>query len=139
MRTLRKADDITRRDILTRIARTALGVSVVPFANELMNSVVLATEFGRTPAINPNSGRDHHPAAFACVLAGAGIKAGQVVGRTDTIGRNVEEGAVLPPDFNATIASACGLPVEKEFQSDTGRPLHIADDGKPIAAVLQTL
>ena len=39
MRTLRKADDITRRDILTRIARTALGVSVVPFANELMNSV----------------------------------------------------------------------------------------------------
>ena len=42
MRTLRRADDITRRDILTRIARTALGVSVVPFANELMNSVALA-------------------------------------------------------------------------------------------------
>ncbi len=98
--------------------------------------VVLATEFGRTPAINPNTGRDHHPAAFTCVLAGAGIKAGQVVGRTDSIGRNVEEGAVLPPDFNATIASACGLPVEKEFKSYTGRPFHIADDGKPIAAVL---
>lgn len=98
--------------------------------------VVLATEFGRTPAINPNSGRDHHPAAFTCVLAGAGIKTGQVVGRTDSIGRNVEEGAVLPSDFNATIASACGLPIEKEFQSDTGRPFHIADDGKPIATVL---
>lgn len=98
--------------------------------------VVLVTEFGRTPQINPNGGRDHHPAAFSCFLAGAGIKAGQVIGKTDSTGRNVEDGHALPQDLNATIAAACGLPVEKEFTSDTGRPFLIADKGKPISSML---
>jgi hypothetical protein len=98
--------------------------------------VVLATEFGRSPKINQNSGRDHHPAAFSCLLAGAGIKAGQMIGKTDATGRNVEDGNALPQDLNATIAAACGLPIEKEFKSDTGRPFLIADKGKVIPGVL---
>ena len=98
--------------------------------------VVVATEFGRTPKINQNAGRDHHPGAFSCVLAGAGIKGGQIIGHTDSSGRSVEDGQALPQDLNATIASACGLPLDKEFISGAGRPFRIADRGKPIAAVL---
>ena len=98
--------------------------------------VVLATEFGRTPTINQNAGRDHHPGAFSCLLAGAGIKGGQIIGRTDSTGRNVEDGHCLPQDLNATIATVCGLPLDKEFKSSSGRPFHIADQGKPVTAAL---
>ena len=98
--------------------------------------IVLGTEFGRTPKINQNAGRDHHPGAFSCVLAGAGIKGGQIIGRTDSNGRDVEDGHCFPQDLNATIATACGLPLDKEFHSASGRPFLIADHGKPVTAVL---
>ena len=75
--------------------------------------VVLATEFGRTPNINVNDGRDHYPKAFSCMLAGGGIKGGQVWGKTDNEGREVIEQKVKIPDFNATIAFALGLPLDE--------------------------
>ena len=96
--------------------------------------VVLATEFGRTPTINQNGGRDHHPGAFSCLLAGAGIRGGQIIGRTDSTGRSVEDGHCLPQDLNATIATVCGLPLDREFKSSSGRPFHIADQGKPVTS-----
>ena len=98
--------------------------------------VVLATEFGRSPKINENAGRDHHPAVFSAVLAGAGVKPGVVHGASDAGGRLPDRDAVSVADFNATIAAACGLPWEKEFVAPNGRPFKIANDGKPIAAVL---
>ena len=98
--------------------------------------VVLATEFGRSPKINENAGRDHHPAVFSAVLAGAGVKAGVVHGASDAGGRVPDRDAVSVADFNATIAAACGLPWEKEFVAPNGRPFKIGNDGKPIAAVL---
>ena len=98
--------------------------------------VVLATEFGRSPKINENAGRDHHPAVFSAVLAGAGVKPGVVYGASDAGGRVPDRDAVSVADFNATIAAACGLPWEKEFVAPNGRPFKIANDGKPIAAVL---
>jgi hypothetical protein len=98
--------------------------------------VVLATEFGRTPKINENAGRDHHPAVFSCVLAGAGIKPGVVHGASDARGHSPDRDPVTVADFNATIAKACGLPVGKEFVAPNGRPFKIGHDGKPIAAVL---
>ncbi|WP_182865917.1 DUF1501 domain-containing protein [Stieleria mannarensis] len=98
--------------------------------------VVLATEFGRTPRINPQTGRDHYPAAFTCLLAGGGIRGGQVYGRTDREGREVEEDLVTVPDFNATIATALGLPIEKTIYSPSRRPFTVAHDGQPIERVL---
>jgi hypothetical protein len=98
--------------------------------------VVLATEFGRSPKINENAGRDHHPAVFSAVLAGAGVNPGVVHGASDAGGRVPDRDAVSVADFNATIAAACGLPWEKEFVAPNGRPFKIANDGKPIAAVL---
>ncbi|MEM9026452.1 MAG: DUF1501 domain-containing protein, partial [Verrucomicrobiota bacterium] len=94
--------------------------------------VVLATEFGRTPKINVNDGRDHFPSAFTCLLAGSGIKGGTVYGSTNADGTEVESNPITIPDFNATIAHALGLPSAKEIVAPNGRPFTIANDGKPI-------
>ena len=98
--------------------------------------VVLTTEFGRTPQINYNAGRDHHPAVFSSLLAGGGIKGGQFYGKSDEAGHSVAEDGVAPADFNATIATALGLPLDKIVFSPTGRPFKVAHDGVPIAKLL---
>ena len=74
--------------------------------------------------------------ATDALFATDNYKAGQLIGKTDANGRNVEDGNALPQDLNATIGAACGLPIEKEFKSDTGRPFLIADKGKVIPGVL---
>lgn len=99
--------------------------------------VVVATEFGRTPEIKTEhrGGRDHHPSAFSCLLAGGGIKGGIKHGLTDASGGKVKEGLVSVQDFNATIAAALGLNYDEVIMSPTRRPFKIADKGKPVAAV----
>lgn len=97
--------------------------------------VVLATEFGRTPEINANEGRDHHPQAFSCMLAGGGIKGGQVYGKTDERGSKVLENAVEVQDFNATIGYALGLPFDQVLYSPSMRPFTVADKGKPLTGL----
>lgn len=98
--------------------------------------VVVATEFGRTPVINENNGRDHHNKAFACLLAGGGVKGGQAYGGTDPRGVEIEDNEVTIPDFNATIIEAIGLPLHKVIHSPEGRPFTVAHKGKPIEALL---
>ena len=98
--------------------------------------VVVATEFGRTPKINVNAGRDHHPAAFSTLLIGGGIKTGQVYGVSDGDGFYVEDQNVSVQDFNATIAAAMGLQHDEEILSPTGRPFTISNGGTPIADLL---
>ncbi|MDP6443316.1 MAG: DUF1501 domain-containing protein [Pirellulaceae bacterium] len=103
-------------------------------ANGLLSRtlVVIATEFGRTPKINQNVGRDHHPAVFSAMLAGGGIRGGQVYGASDEEAREVEEEPVEASDLNATIGYAAGLPIEKEFVSPAGRPFKVAHDGRAL-------
>lgn len=96
--------------------------------------VVLTSEFGRTPKINQNSGRDHYPKAFSSVLWGGGVNGGQVYGKTDR-GIEVTEGKVGVPDFNATIAYALGLPLDTVIYSPTKRPFTVADKGQPITSI----
>ncbi|MEM7475124.1 MAG: DUF1501 domain-containing protein [Planctomycetota bacterium] len=102
--------------------------------NEVL--VVLATEFGRTPKINENAGRDHHPGVFSGLMCGAGIKGGQAYGKSDAEGHSPDEDAVFPEDFNATIAAAMGLPLEQEFFAPNGRPFRICNSGIPIEKLL---
>ncbi|QNN24229.1 DUF1501 domain-containing protein [Planctomycetales bacterium ZRK34] len=97
--------------------------------------IVLASEFGRTPRINGNMGRDHHPAAFTGLLAGGGIQGGQVYGSSDSKGFHVEDKAVRIPDFNATIGYALGLPLDQVVKSPSGRPFTVGDKGKPITDI----
>jgi len=98
--------------------------------------IVLATEFGRTPKINENAGRDHHPGVFSCVLAGAGVKGGAVYGTSDDKGFRPDKDGVSVIDFNTTIAAAAGLPYDKEFHAPNGRPFKIGGGGAPIKAVI---
>jgi hypothetical protein len=101
--------------------------------NETLVAVV--TEFGRTPDINMNVGRDHYPQVFSGVLAGGGIRGGQVHGQTDPQGREVVADKVEVPSFNATIAHALGLPLEQPVFSPSKRPFTVADKGTPLTAL----
>jgi hypothetical protein len=92
-------------------------------------------EFGRTPRINPNGGRDHFPAAWTAVLAGGGVKGGQAYGRTSDDGMTVEEGKISVGDLLATLCQAVGVRPDRSNISDLGRPIKLAE-GEPIAAVL---
>ncbi|MBK9387715.1 MAG: DUF1501 domain-containing protein [Planctomycetes bacterium] len=95
--------------------------------------VVLATEFGRTPQIvSGRNGRNHHPKAFSALLAGGGIRGGQVWGATDAEGEEVIADKVSIPDFNATLAHALGLPLDHITTSASGRPFTVADKGQPV-------
>ncbi|MCA8986583.1 MAG: DUF1501 domain-containing protein [Planctomycetaceae bacterium] len=98
--------------------------------------VVLTTEFGRTPNINQNAGRDHHPAAFSSFLAGAGIKGGQFYGSSDNDGKYTDDNPVSVEDFNATIATAMGMDTGKEIKAPNGRPFRVAHDGAPVNKLL---
>ncbi len=95
--------------------------------------VVLGTEFGRSPQINENGGRNHYPKAFSTLMAGGGIKGGQVYGSTNATGGSITGNKVTAPDFNATIAHALGMPHDKVVMSDSKRPFSMnAREGKPI-------
>ncbi|WP_231936289.1 DUF1501 domain-containing protein [Bythopirellula polymerisocia] len=94
--------------------------------------VVIGTEFGRTPDINQNAGRDHHPGAFTCVLAGGGVIGGNVYGLTDGQARKVEEDPVSVQDFNSTIAYAMGLDPSEEIYSPDKRLFTLGHGGEPL-------
>jgi uncharacterized protein (DUF1501 family) len=99
--------------------------------------VVCQGEFGRTPKINGNTGRDHWPNAWAVALAGGGIKTGQAIGQTSSDGTTVEDHRATVPDLIATIATAIGVDPQKQNMSNVGRPIRIADPAaKPIAELL---
>ena len=95
--------------------------------------IVLGTEFGRSPEINANAGRNHYPRAFSCLMAGGGIQGGQAYGVTDAQGKTITENKVSAPDFNATIGHALGLEHSKVVYSESKRPFAMAGkEGKPI-------
>jgi len=94
--------------------------------------VIWMGEFGRTPAINGRTGRDHYPAAFSVALAGGGVKGGQVIGATDKSGRGVSQRPVGVPDLFCTFCHALHINPRKENQSDIGRPIKIVDGGQPV-------
>ena len=98
--------------------------------------VVLTSEFGRTPIINPGGGRDHWPNAFSAMFAGAGIKGGTTYGRSDERAMRVAENPVKPEDLNATIAETLGMEVNNVHYSPSGRPFKIAHEGVPIKDIL---
>jgi hypothetical protein len=96
--------------------------------------VVLGSEFGRTPKINENSGRDHYP-VFSTVLAGGGVKGGYIHGSTDAEGRAITDKQVTVADFIATIGAAMGLPITEITYSPSGRPFTVGDKGKAVLEV----
>lgn len=104
----------------------------------LDSTVVLCMgEFGRTPKINGTAGRDHWPHSWCSVLAGGGIRGGQIVGKTSDDGQEVTERPTSVPDLIATICTAIGIDPRKQNISNVARPIRIADPtAKLIAEIL---
>jgi uncharacterized protein (DUF1501 family) len=94
--------------------------------------VIWMGEFGRTPRINPNNGRDHYPRVFSVVLAGAGIRGGQVLGATSDGGNDVRERPVPVADLFCTFCHALGIDPRKENSTPIGRPIRIVDGGQHV-------
>jgi uncharacterized protein (DUF1501 family) len=94
--------------------------------------VIWMGEFGRTPRINGNSGRDHYPRAFNVALAGAGIKGGVVIGQTDEGGNTVTERPVDVTDLFRTFCRALKIDADKENMSPIGRPIRIVEKGGAV-------
>jgi len=93
--------------------------------------VIMTGEFGRTPEVNVNAGRDHWPNVFSLVMAGAGVPGGHIWGSSDSDGAQVRDNPVEVPDLIATIYQKLGIDYQKEYVSNIGRPFKLSD-GKPL-------
>jgi len=99
--------------------------------------IVWMGEFGRTPKINGNKGRDHWAVSWSTVLAGGGIKGGQVLGQTSADGMEVKERPVSVPDLLATVTQGLGLDIRKQNPSNVGRPIRLVEPtAQPLKEVL---
>ena len=92
--------------------------------------VCIASEFGRTPKINGNAGRDHWPKVFSVVLAGGGIKSGTVYGSSNSTASEPEENALTVEDWATTIYDRLGIVADKELMAPGDRPIEIVNGGK---------
>lgn len=94
--------------------------------------VVWMGEFGRTPKVNPRGGRDHYPQAFNVLLAGGGVRGGQVIGRVSRDGSKVEERGVTVPDLFRSFCHSLKMDPDKEQSTPIGRPIKIVDGGAVV-------
>jgi hypothetical protein len=99
-------------------------------------SVFVTGEFGRTPKITKIGGRDHYPRAMFCLLAGGGMKAGQVVGESDAEAAAPRHRAITPDDVAATFYRSLGIDPRKEYRAPSGRPVMITRYGTPIPELI---
>src|SRR4051812_8361283 len=103
----------------------------------LDSTVVYVTgEFGRTPKVNQRGGRDHYPRAMFTLMAGGGLRAGQVVGASDEKGEGPKDKAIPPDDIAATFVTALGINPKKEYHTPSGRPVMIVRYGTPIQELI---
>lgn len=94
--------------------------------------VLLLGEFGRTPKVNKDAGRDHWPHAMSVLMAGAGIPRGQVVGATDAKGYYAAENVYRPEDFAASLYTKMGIDHTQVMHTNTGRPIQLVNNGRLI-------
>jgi uncharacterized protein (DUF1501 family) len=105
----------------------------------LLDSTAILTsgEFGRTPKINPQrNGRDHYPRAMFMMMAGGGIRGGQVIGATDEKGLEPTHDPHAPDDVAATFYRVLGIDTTKEYHTNSGRPVMIVRNGTQIDSLL---
>lgn len=98
--------------------------------------VVVMGEFGRTPKINSQGGRDHWPNVFSVMLAGGGVQGGQIIGSSDALGEFPKERPVTPSDLSATIYTLLGIDPSLELHTSDGRPVRVAPDGAKVVSEL---
>jgi hypothetical protein len=94
--------------------------------------VIAWGEFGRTPKVNNDAGRDHYPNVFSAALAGGPVKGGRVVGESDAKGAFPKSNPKTPQDVLALMYQHLGIHVEEQYLNRTGRPIAVLPEGKPI-------
>jgi uncharacterized protein (DUF1501 family) len=92
--------------------------------------VIALGEFGRTPKVNKDTGRDHWPGAMSVLMAGAGVPRGHVVGATDPKGYYAAEGVYKPEDFAASLYTKMGIDPAQVLHTSTGRPVQLVNGGR---------
>jgi uncharacterized protein (DUF1501 family) len=100
-------------------------------------SVLVWGEFGRTPRVNKNGGRDHWPGSMSVLLSGGGMKMGQAIGATNDKGERPRGRPLHPNDVLATIYRHLGIDPHHAFLNNAGRPVPILPHGEPIAELLE--
>jgi len=98
--------------------------------------VMVSSEFGRTPKVNKDAGRDHWPRVFSIVLAGGGIKKGQIYGASDSTGAEPDSDPLVLEDLAATIYHQLGIDPDKRLISPGNRPIDIVHGGKVVRDLL---
>jgi uncharacterized protein (DUF1501 family) len=130
-------DHFARIEKLSAALDPAMSALLDDIRDRHLDTVVLwMGEFGRTPRISADEGRDHHPAAFSAVLAGAGIRGGVVHGETGADGARVVKEPTSVADLHATVATAMGLDPNLTRMTPEGRPFSMVDGGRAIRSVL---
>jgi uncharacterized protein (DUF1501 family) len=103
----------------------------------LRSTVVVVTgEFGRTPKINKDAGRDHWSRCFTVLLAGGGIQGGRVIGKSDAQASDPAESPYGPEDLAATVYHLMGIPPHDEMLTQEGRPVMLSNSGRIIRGLL---
>jgi hypothetical protein len=92
--------------------------------------VMVSSEFGRTPKINKDAGRDHWPKVFSVVLAGGGVKKGYIHGASNSTATEPERDPIGPEDLATTVYHQLGIVADKELMAPGNRPIEIVDGGK---------
>ncbi len=98
--------------------------------------VVVMGEFGRTPKLNTQAGRDHWPRVFSVMLAGGGVPGGQVIGASDEQGESPADRPVTPADMAATIYKLLGIDPATTLYTSDGRPVRVSSEGEPISELV---
>lgn len=100
-------------------------------------SILVTGEFGRTPKVNNNAGRDHWARAMCSLMAGCDVRAGQVVGETDDKAQGPRHDGFSPDDLAATFFQNIGIDPKTEYEANVGRPITLVRDGSTIANLLK--
>lgn len=129
---------VLKRDLLPKLdsALAALYQDLADRGRLATTLVVVTGEFGRTPRINPNAGRDHWGPAFTVALGGGGVQGGRVIGRSDVRGEKPAENPIGPEDLAATIYHLFGINPQEEFYTPEGRPVKLANNGRIVRELL---
>lgn len=98
--------------------------------------VMVSSEFGRTPKINKDAGRDHWPKVFSVVLAGGGVKKGYIHGASNATASEPERDPIGPEDLATTVYHQLGIVADKELMAPGNRPIEIVDGGKVVEELL---
>ena len=114
--------------IVSALALAAAAAMPVAHAETPASTLVMAMgEFGRTPKINPRGGRDHWPGCWSILLAGGGVKGGQVIGSSDSTGAEPKDRPVTPAEIAATVYAALGVDLSARLPGPDGERLPLAD------------